>query len=185
MAVGKKVGQISGKIPNPNDPKVAATFISPPNLQTEGFHIVGTTPMLHSRFGELSLGKMRNDMALGTTEKKKANKVKPPRNFDAQFEESSHKMEGGGWGIPCSAFRAAMIRACSLTDVAMTVAKMSLFVQADGRGLDGTPLVRMETKAPVKREMYVSPNGNTDIRVRSEFPPGWKATVRIRFDADQ
>ena len=175
---------LSGKIPNPNDATESVT-ISPPNLKTEVYSIVGTVPMLHSRFGEVALEGMRRPMELGTIEARKAKKVRSPRNFDLQFEESQHKMKGGGWGIPCSAFRAAMIRACSLTDVPMTMARMSLFVEADGFGVDGTPLVRMDCKAPVKREMYVSPNGNTDIRVRAEFAPGWKARVRIRFDADQ
>jgi len=178
------VGKITGKIPNPKE-LVESVTISPPNLRTEVYSIVGTVPLLHARFGETALEGMRRPMELGTVEAKKAKKVRPPRNFDLQFEESQHKMKGGGWGIPCSAFRAAMIRACSLTDVAMTIARISLFVEADGFGLDGTPLVRMDCKPPIKREMYVSPNGNTDIRVRAEFAPGWKAKVRIRFDADQ
>src|SRR5262249_47229097 len=92
-----------------------------------------------------------------------------------------------GWdGIPCMAFRMAMIDACRTTDVPMTTAKIAVSVLPDGfDGQSGVPLVRVQTsKPPELTQMPVrNANGMVDIRVRPMWRDG-SAIVQVQFDAD-
>jgi hypothetical protein len=89
-------------------------------------------------------------------------------------------------GIPAGAFRAAMISACRLVGFKMTLAKLSLFVVADGFDRDeGTPLVKLIAKAYKRVDMHVrNATGVIDIRSRPMWEE-WQADVTIRYDADQ
>jgi hypothetical protein len=69
----------------------------------------------------------------------------------------------------------------------MTKAKMSVFVVADGYDESGiTPLVRFTRGKPKYFEAPVrNATGVADIRARPMWEPGWRAKIKIRFDADQ
>jgi hypothetical protein len=63
---------------------------------------------------------------------------------------------------------------------------MSIFVEADGRdAVDGAPLVRLQAGEPERVDMATrNATGVADIRVRPMWRD-WKATIRVRYDADQ
>ncbi len=71
----------------------------------------------------------------------------------------------------------------------MTLAKLSVFVVADGYERDrfGTqPLVKITKGKPERTDFAVrNATGVADIRPRPMWAEGWEAVVTIRFDADQ
>lgn len=161
--------------------KGKAITIPAPNFQTVAFEIKGTAPFMQCKFPEKAKRQMKEKMSEGAKAKRKP---KEARNFDQDFEQAKHVSEDGWYGIPASAFRSAAIRACKIVGFNMTDAKMSVFVEADGYGDDGTPLVRLLAGEPERSEMYVRVQQTTDIRVRPLWRE-WGAMLRVRFDADQ
>lgn len=79
-----------------------------------------------------------------------------------------------------------MISACRLVGFKMTVAKLSVFVEADGLDADdGTPLVRIIGGEPERNEMVArNETGVADLRIRPMWRD-WGARLRIRYDAGQ
>lgn len=161
----------------------APVTITPPNIQTAEFCIIGTAPYVQARFSQKAMNMMREKMAAGSTAKGK--KSREARDFDADYRNAMHVSEAGWCGIPAGAFRKAMISACKLVNFKMTLAKLSVFVQADGFDkVDGVPLIRIQG-TPEKTEMNVrNATGVADIRVRPMWRE-WKAKVRVSFDAGQ
>lgn len=161
----------------------SVTVIKAPDLRQVAFNIKGTAPYVQARFSEKAKQAMMAKMAAGGTSKGK--KVRDARDFDADYRNAMHMSVEGWQGIPAGAFRQAMISACRLVGFKMTLAKLSVFVLADGIDkVDGIPLVRFEGK-PERIEMAVrNETGVADIRVRPMWRD-WKATVRVQYDADQ
>lgn len=157
--------------------------IPPPNIKRVTFRIKGTAPYMQHRFSQKAMQTMIDKQKAGSQGKK--GKLKEPRDFDADYKAAMHISEKGWHGIPAPAFRGALISACRLVGFKMTLAKLSLFIEADGLDeVDGTPLVKIEGTpekniGPVRNE-----TGVCDIRVRPMWRQ-WNATVKIRFDADQ
>lgn len=117
---------------------------------------------------------------------RKAKTEREPRDYARDFVQAQHIATGGWNGIPCPAFRAAMIDACRTVGLVMTKAKMSVFIVPDGFDADdGTPLVRILSDYPPERtEMLVrNDNGGADIRIRPMWRE-WQADVSVEFDAD-
>jgi hypothetical protein len=69
----------------------------------------------------------------------------------------------------------------------MTIAKLSIFVKADGYDrVDNLPLVKITKGEPIRHTMYARPKlGGVDIRVRPMWLEGWQAKLNMRWDADQ
>jgi hypothetical protein len=160
--------------------------INAPNMQTATIRIRGDAPMVQNAFGVSAIAAMR--YAMEHPEKKKRGKGnREPKNFKLLYEESKHVSTEGWLGIPAAGLRGAMIRACSLVNYKMTMAKMAVFIHADGfDAVSGMPLIKI-TKGEPKYVEHVAPNANgaPDIRARPMFDPGWEANVRIRYDTDQ
>ena len=158
--------------------------ISAPKIKVAQFKIRGTAPYVQARFSAKAMQAMMAKMAAGPTAK--AKKVREARDFDADFLAAQHVSQDGWVGIPASAFRQAMISACRLVGFRMTLAKLSLFVEADGfDSIDGIPLVILDAGTPERVDMAVrNQTGVADIRVRPMWRQ-WGATVRVRFDEDQ
>ena len=112
-------------------------------------------------------------------------RAEPARDCEEDMGNAMHISEDGWQGIPAGAFRNAMISACRLVGFKMTLAKLSVFVMADGFDrVDGIPLVRFEG-TPERHEMAARVGiDGTDIRIRPMWRH-WTATVNVRFDADQ
>src|SRR5262245_38500982 len=159
-------------------------IIQPANLVRATIRIKGTAPYVQEKFSQKGKQKMMADMARPRAEQKSKG-ARPPRNYDDDFKGAQHVSNAGWIGIPCTAFRAAMIDACRTVNLVMTKAKMSVFVLPDGFDIeDGTPLVRLQAKAPERTEMLVrNDNGSADIRIRPMWRE-WQADVTVEFDAD-
>jgi len=157
--------------------------IKPANIQTASFKIVGTAPLVQARFSEKAKQAMMSKMAAGSTASK--SRAKPARDFDEDMKNAMHISEEGWQGIPAGAFRNAMISACRLVGFKMTLAKLSVFVAADGFDkVDGIPLIRFEG-TPERHEMAARVGiDGTDIRIRPMWRK-WSATVNVKYDADQ
>lgn len=159
--------------------------IKPPNFQTAIFRVIGTAPYVQNKFSQKAKEQMRGVQEAGSTARNKRNKE--AKDFLALFEGATHRSPEGWAGIPAPAFRNAMISACRTVGFKMTLAKLSVFVEADGFDEDdGTPLVKITKGEPRYHESMVRlPTGVSDIRARPMWDAGWEAMIRITFDADQ
>jgi hypothetical protein len=159
--------------------------IAPLQIGAATFRIRGTSPLVHHKFSQKAKDQIQQRQEEGAQGNKR--RTKTPRDFQDDYERSLHRLADGSYGIPAGAFRAALVSACRLVNFKMTLAKLSVFVQADGYDVDGTALVRM-TKGephptgplPVRNE-----TGVVDLRNRAMFDPGWEALVTIRYDRQQ
>jgi hypothetical protein len=165
-----------------NETEVIA--IKAPKFSTMRIRICGLAPYMQARFSEKARQAMMAKMEAGTTAKGK--KAREARDFDADFRAAQHISTEGWVGIPAAAFRNAMIDACRTVGFAMTKARMSVFVEADGfDAVDGAPLVRLIAGEPERTEMAVrNQTGVVDVRIRPMWRD-WQADVRIRFDSEQ
>lgn len=163
----------------------SAVSIRPPNLQTAIFRIRGTAPYVQNKFSAKAAEQMRQKQEAGSTSRKGAKKE--AKDFHAVYEGAIHRSPEGWCGLPAPAFRSALVSACRLVNFKMTLAKLSVFVEADGFDeSDGTPLVRFAKGEPTYHEMHVrNETGVIDLRPRPMWQPGWEADLRITFDADQ
>lgn len=158
--------------------------IKAPNLQTALFRIIGTAPLVQAKFSQKAKEQMMSTQAAGSVARGK--KVREAKDFDATCDGSVHYSRDGWVGIPAGAFRSAMISACRLVGFKMTLAKLSLFIVADGFDRDeGTPLVKLLAKDYKRVDMHVrNATGVIDIRSRPMWDE-WQADVRVKFDGDQ
>jgi len=162
----------------------SVAVIKPANIVRTTLRVRGTAPFVQNKFSHKARQKMMADMATPKSQKK-AKTERPPRDYQDDFVQAQHRTEDGLCGIPCSAFRAAMIDACRTVGLVMTKAKMSVFVIPDGFDVtDGTPLVFIEGGEPECTESLVrNDNGSADIRIRPMWRD-WGAKVTLEFDAD-
>lgn len=166
------------------DIKPRTVTITPPKFETARIEIIGTTPLVLHKFSQKVQDTIRETQEAGSQSRK--GKSRSARDFSENYENAKHISRDGWCGIPASAFRNSMISACRMVGFKMTIAKMSVFVVADGFDEQGTGLVRITKGEP---HMDVRPgrnaNGGTDLRARPMWAEGWEATVTIRWDADQ
>jgi len=161
-------------------------LISPPNLRELVVDIVGTAPLMINKFSTKALEQIATTQQAGSQSNK--GRKREPKDFDAVFNGARHLSREGWDGIAAGAFRNGMISACRLVGFKMTLAKLSLFIIADGWDADdGTPLVRITGGRPERSVMAArNATGVVDLRVRPQWPAGgWGATLRVKFDADQ
>jgi len=164
--------------------KTESVTIHPPNLKVAVFRIVGTAHYVQHKFSAKAKQMMIDKQAAGSVAKKGTKRE--PKDFDALYEGATHRMTDGSYGIPAPGFRAAMVSACRVVGFKMTLAKLSLFIEADGFDDEGTPLVKMRKGTPHRSDLAVRlETGVIDIRPRPMWNPGWEADLRVRFDADQ
>jgi hypothetical protein len=157
--------------------------IPAPKMNRAEFHIVGTAPYVMARFSKKAMDQMTEKHEAGSQAKKGAKKV--ARDFNADYEGAKHISTDGWVGIHAGSIRAAMISACRLVGFKMTLAKLSLFVEADGYdAIDGVPLIKIEGEPEKAKHMVRNATGVADIRVRPMWRE-WGATLRIKYDADQ
>lgn len=160
--------------------------IAPPNIQMAQFIIHGTAPLVIHKFSQKAIKTIRDKQELGSLSNK--NKTRTAKDFDDCFNQARHISTEGWDGFPAGAIRAAIISACRLVGFKMTMAKLSVFVHADGfDNTEGTPLIRIIGPQPRKLESMVRVGiggSTTDISVRPQWLE-WGAKLRIDFDADQ
>lgn len=166
-------------------PEARSVVIKPPKVEVATVRIRGTAPYVQHAFSQKALDTMIETQSMGQQSRK--GRARSPKDFDAVYEGASHKAKQGWYGIPAPAFRNAMISACRTVGFKMTLAKLSLFIEADGfDAKSGDPLVKITKGAPRKHFAPArNDNGSTDIRCRPMWEEGWEANVRIRWDAEQ
>lgn len=102
----------------------------------------GITPLIMCRFDE----KVKREME-ERTEGKAKNK-KAPKDPEAEWNAARWVSTEGRDGIHAGGIRASLIDAVRSVDgLTMTAVKQAIFIRADGRSADGTPLVRIHGKA--------------------------------------
>jgi hypothetical protein len=113
-------------------------------------------------------------------------KVRKAKLTDDLYEESRYRSKEGWDGFHAGSIRKAMISACRLVKFTMALAKLSVFVEADGYDAEEpqVPLIRIYGD-PIKQEdMARTSTGEPYVTVRAAYHD-WTARVRIRWDADQ
>ena len=163
--------------------KSETVTISAPRITTAEFKIVGTAPFVQARFSAKSKQAMMSKMEQGSTAKGK--RVRDARDFDQDCKDAMHIGVDGKSGVPAGAFRNAMISACRLVGFKMTLAKLSIFVDADTfDAVDGVPLVHLHGDWE-RLDMHTrNATGVVDIRVRPMWRH-WHINLRVKYDADQ
>lgn len=166
-----------------DEQKTESLNVKPLRQTTMRFNLTGVSPFMQLRFSQKAINKMIATQQAGSTSKSK--KTREARDFDDDFEQAKHKFADGTCGIPAAAFRNAMISACRTVGFKMTLAKLSVFVEADGLDVvDATPLVRIHG-TPEKSVMQVrNASGVCDLRARPVWRE-WSVELRVRFDRDQ
>jgi hypothetical protein len=165
--------------------KQSRVSITAPRIETVHFTIRGTAPLVLNKFSAKAQNEIQETQEAGSTAKGK--KKRPAKDFNAAYENARHISTEGWDGAAASGFRCAFVSACRLVGFAMTLAKLSIFIKADGYGVDdGTPLVRI-TKGTPHRVIHPVRNqsGVIDLRARPMWDPGWELELKVQFDRDQ
>lgn len=174
------------KMKKNSDTKVIerSVLISPPKFQEAIFHIVGTEVMVIRRFSTKTKKALGDKAIAGKTASSR--KVREPQDPEAIYNEARYISDEGWDGFPCSAIRCAMINACRLVDYKMVLAKMSIFVVADGHDAKEPqiPLIRIIGDPILQEDVARVQTGQPYITVRPAYH-NWSADIKIRWDADQ
>lgn len=181
--IGKKKEGAEEPGQQPSGDRVVGLVVPPPNLRLAQFKCIGTAPYVQNKFNEKIREQMREKQEAGSTAGSK--KPRKAKDFTALYEGAKHVSEDGWCGIPAGSFRAAVISACRLIDFKMTLAKLSIFVVADGLdATEGTPLVRIYGDPEPFEAAVRNATGVADIRIRPMWRR-WHCILNVRFDADQ
>ena len=165
-------------------------IIAAPRFEVAQFHVVGTAPLVVHRFSAKTKQAMKLKMETGKSASSKKNRE--AKQTDELFEEARYVSREGWDGFHAAAIRNAMISACRLVGFKMTLAKLSVFVEADGwdRLEPQIPLLRIldrkggDAEAEKLETMARVETGQPYVSVRAIYH-NWTAEPRIRFDADQ
>lgn len=177
--------KVVAETPAPTKGTQRQVVIAPPKFETATVRLIGTAPYVQHRFSQKAKNQIMATQQAGSQARK--GKTREAKDFDAVYKGAMYVSKDGWHGIPASAFRNAMISACRTVGFKMTLAKLSLFTEADGFDReDGTPLVRIVKGEP---RQHIAParnaNGSVDLRIRPMWGEGWQAVLRVRWDAEQ
>lgn len=158
--------------------------IKAPKFGVAVFHVRGIAPLVIHRFSSKTKAQMKQKMETGKAAGNKKNRE--AKATDDLYEESRYRHADGWDGFNASAIRAAMISACRLVGFKMTLAKLSVFVEADGSDAEEPqiPLIRIIGEPMKQEDMARVETGQPYVTVRAAFHD-WAANIRIRFDMDQ
>jgi hypothetical protein len=171
------------KQPTPADDGDKIT-ITAPHMEELVIAIRGTAPLCVNNFSNRRMKTIRDKHEQGSQAGK--GKQREARDFNEDFEGARHRFPDGGDGFNASAIRNAMISACRVVGFKMTLAKLSLFVIADGYDRENSaPLVRIIGPVPeVFETMTRTETGVINIATRPLWH-NWGAYLRIKYDAAQ
>lgn len=161
-----------------------SVVISPPKFKTAIFTIVGTAPLVIHRFSAKTKEQMKQKMETGKSASSKKNRE--AKSTDDLYNEAKYVSTDGWEGMHAAAIRNAMISACRLVGFKMTLAKMSVFVEADGWDAlePQIPLVRIYGKSIKQEDMARVETGQPYVTVRAAYHK-WEAKIKIKWDEDQ
>lgn len=158
--------------------------ITAPRFGRAQFEISGIAPLVIHRFSEKVKRQMKQKMEEGKPGGSKKNRE--AKSSDDSFLEARYVHKDGWDGFHAASIRNAMISACRLVGFKMVLAKLSIFVEADGmdEAEPQIPLIRIIGNAVKQEDMARVETGQPYVTVRAAFYE-WKAKVRIRWDEDQ
>jgi len=141
------------------------------NIKLAEIFLIGDSPLISHKWSEKSKKEIRDK------QQKKAKTAKDVRNPEAEFEDSLYHIEGGGYGFPAVAFKAAAVNACSHVDgITKVHARGAFHIMCE--------LVTIEGDEPIQREDMVRVGmGVADLRYRGEFKK-WHCKIPVRFNAN-
>ena len=140
------------------------------DIQFLDIPIVGDSPLICHAWS----AKAKKEML--DKQMKKAKGARQAKSPEQDFEESLYPMEGGGYGFPSVAFKAAAVASCrAIEGVTMTLARGAFHVMGELVPIKGTPTPR--------EDMVRVGMGTADIRYRGEFKE-WSAVLPVRFNAN-
>lgn len=158
--------------------------IKAPNFKVANFRLIGIAPLVIHRFSAKTKSQMKAKMEEGKSASSR--KIREAVNTDTLYSDAKYVSPEGWEGFNASAIRNAMISACRLVGYKMTLAKLSLFVEADGWDAKEPqmPLIKIIGKSIKQEDMARVETGQPYVTVRAAYL-NWQANVRIRWDADQ
>jgi hypothetical protein len=155
--------------------------ITAPDFGIADLIIRGTAPLVIERFSKKA--ELMAKMAEGASAKNK--KAREARDYDRDAEDARYRSPDGWEGINAAAFRSAMISACRLVGFKMTLAKLSVFIEADAFDrADGLPIVRIYGKSETFTAHTRNATGVVDVRSRPMYRD-WAAKLTVKFDRSQ
>jgi hypothetical protein len=127
---------------------------------------------------------MKQKMETGKAASSKKNRE--AKDTDDIYQESRYISTEGWDGFHAGAIRNALISACRLVGFKMTLAKMSIFVEADGWDKEEPqiPLIRIYGKSVKQEDIARVETGQPYVAVRAAFHQ-WSAKISLRWDGDQ
>lgn len=158
--------------------------IRKPRFGIAELKIRGTERLVIHRFSKKVKEQMKQKMETGKASASKKNRE--PQSTDVLFQEARYRSADGWDGFHAGAIRAALISACRLVNFKMTLAKLSIFILADGHDADEPqiPLIRIYGKATKQEDLARVETGQPYVTIRAAYDP-WEARIRIRYDLDQ
>jgi len=165
-----------------DSPKIMT--IKPARFGFASFEIKGLAPLVIHRFSAKTKKQMKDKMETGKAASSKKNRE--AKSTDSLYEESKYISREGWEGFHAGAIRNAMISACRLVGFKMTLAKMSIFVEADGwdKIEPQIPLVRIYGDSSKQEDMARVETGQPYVTVRAAYY-NWSAKIKLRWDLDQ
>lgn len=158
--------------------------IRPPNFAHAVFNVKGSSPLVIHRFSE----KTKKQMLLKQETGKAASsrKDREAKDSDETYNAARYVSTERWDGFHAGSLRNALISACRLVGFKMTLAKLSLFVTADGYDAKEPqiPLVRIYGKPTRQDDLARVSTGDPYVTIRAAYHD-WSAKIRIRWDADQ
>lgn len=134
--------------------------------------VEGISPLICHRWSEKARTMMR-DKQMGKAVTKKA-----PKDPETDFHGSLYHLEGGGYGMPATAFKSAIVDGARQFDgLTMEAMKRSIFVEGEG----SEQLVQIVGEPVMREDFTRNETGVADIRYRGEFWP-WSATLTVVYN---
>jgi|TARA_R110001599_G_scaffold224080_2_gene423242 hypothetical protein len=157
---------------------MSSFIIAAPKIRELHLKVTGHSGLICHHFSDKSRKQIEDVQA------KVAKGPKEARDPQAEYEGAFYKLEGGGYGFPCSGFKKSAIRAAKMLDgVNMTDARQMFFVEADDRDTTGVDCVRIEGTPEMRTDTVRLSKGVADLRYRPEFRD-WSCTLKISYDED-
>ena len=141
------------------------------NIKHAEIFLISDSPLISHKWSEKSKKEIRDK------QQKKAKTARDIRDPEAEFNDSLYHIEGGGYGFPAVAFKAAAVNACSHVDgITKVHARGAFHIMCE--------LVTIEGDKPIQREDMVRVGmGVADLRYRGEFKK-WHCKIPVRFNAN-
>lgn len=130
--------------------------------------IEGLSPLLSHRFAD------RQKEAMRDAQGHKARGARPPKDPQADFQDSIYRTADGHPAFPASAIKKACTDACSFIDgITKVQARGAFFIVGDMLPIEGDPTLHEST---------VRLNGRTaDLRYRALYPR-WSITFQVLYN---